>query len=272
MDINDVVNTAKAAKEAGLAIEKYTNNTLEKPTHELGEGLADIFWLIFSPFKAARATLEPKIENLKNKIAKEVEKIPAENLVEPPLNIIGPALEASKFYIEDDTISSMFARLISSSMDITTQGESHPAFIEVIKQLSVFDAKIMKYLFENRGNFGVLSIELNTKTPENPRNGTATVGTNLFPFPEMNFHNYSKYSAALDNLLRLKIIEIDFDRYFLEDYRYEPFESHPYFDFLRLAAKNSKTSDGSEFLSIEDRKGVWGFTSFGFNFAHCCLV
>ncbi|WP_267814141.1 Abi-alpha family protein [Staphylococcus aureus] len=43
--------------------------------------------------------------------------VPENNLQEPQFSLLGPALEASKFYISEKTLSNMFAKLIASSMD-----------------------------------------------------------------------------------------------------------------------------------------------------------
>ncbi|WP_412095180.1 Abi-alpha family protein, partial [Bacillus haynesii] len=55
--------------------------------------------------------------------------MPEENLVEPPLHIIGPTIEASKFYFESDELRSMFSNLIAASIDSETINKTHPAFV-----------------------------------------------------------------------------------------------------------------------------------------------
>ena len=60
---------------------------------------------------------EIDVENLRNSTLQEVATIPPENIQEPPLKILGPALEASKYYIEEEELRSMFAKILSSSFD-----------------------------------------------------------------------------------------------------------------------------------------------------------
>ena len=64
-----------------------------------------------------RAKNEIDVENLRNSTLQEVATIPPENIQEPPLKILGPALEASKYYIEEEELRSMFAKILSSSFD-----------------------------------------------------------------------------------------------------------------------------------------------------------
>lgn len=54
------------------------------------------------------------------KLAKEIQDVVSkniENLQEPSLSIAGPALEASKFYLEEEELRNLFTKLIASSMD-----------------------------------------------------------------------------------------------------------------------------------------------------------
>ncbi len=100
---------------------QFLDNAVSPPAKEIGKTLANIFYTIFS-------SINYNVEKLKIKHAKNLEKyavdiqnelntIPEENLVEPKLSIIGPTLEASKFYIEEEAIRKMFAKLIASSVN-----------------------------------------------------------------------------------------------------------------------------------------------------------
>ncbi|OME86537.1 MULTISPECIES: DUF4393 domain-containing protein [Paenibacillus] len=271
MNIEEIANTVKAAKDAGVPVDKFLDNSFDKPTSELGEGLANLFWLVFSPIHAARASLEPRIHHFRKNLEEKLSKIPSENLVEPPLNIVGPALESAKYYIDDENISEMFAKLISSSMDSRNQNKAHPAFVEIIKQLSPFDASNLKFLVENQNEFGIINIDLYTRHPVSNASGSTTIGLNILPFPGLDFTSQRDYLSSQDNLERLKIIEITFDRHYLEENKYAIFENHPFCQFIRDTASTSEMSDGSEIVGIRDRRGIWGFTSLGRNFATCCL-
>ncbi|MUG44937.1 DUF4393 domain-containing protein [Paenibacillus woosongensis] len=271
MSLEDIVNVTKAAKDAGVPVDKLAYNALEKPTTELGEGLGNLFWLVFSPIHAARASLEPRIKQFRQNLENKLSTIPPENLVESPLNIAGPALEAAKYYIEHESIREMFAKLIASSMDNRIQNRAHPSFIEIIKQLSPFDAENLQFLFDNQGKFGIINIDVDTKHPATKRRGSTTVAFNTLPFPKLDATNQSSYLASIENLERLKIIEITYERYYLEDLKYKIFETHQFCQAVRDMIGSAVMSDGSEIISIQDKKGIWEFTSFGKNFTRCCL-
>lgn len=92
---------------------------------------------------------ERSFETFKNQFEDEISSVPEENLQEPKISLLGPALEASKFYIEEESLSKMFAKLIASSMDDRKNSVTHHSFVEVIKQFSPNDATLLKHLSSN---------------------------------------------------------------------------------------------------------------------------
>ena len=79
-------------------------------------------------------------------ISNAVESVPEEKLVEPKLDIVGPAIEASKYYISNEEIRNMFVKLIGSSINLDTTNQVHHSFVEIIKQLSPLDASNLRVL------------------------------------------------------------------------------------------------------------------------------
>ena len=85
--------------------------------------------------------LELFTEQLKN----NVEKIPEENLMPPPVNIVGPILDdVAKYYHDEEYLRELFSNLITSTMDKTQCVFVHPSYKSIIEQLSSFDATLLK--------------------------------------------------------------------------------------------------------------------------------
>lgn len=105
----------------------------------------DLWYLVFNPITQMadkkRVENEYNINQYRNTLGSMLLNIPEENLQEPPLSIVGPALDASKYYIEEEKLRNMFAKVISSSMDNRISDMVHHSFVEIIKQLSPRDAK-----------------------------------------------------------------------------------------------------------------------------------
>lgn len=87
-----------------------------------------------------------QIEAYAKDIASEVAKIPENSIKEPDYSILGPAFEASTYYVNNETVRGMFAKLVASSVDKRKENVTRSAFVEFIKQMSIIDAGLLKKL------------------------------------------------------------------------------------------------------------------------------
>ena len=155
------------------------------------------------------------LEKYANEVKSGIEKIPEENIQEPKMSVVGPALEASKFYIEEDEIRGMFAKLIASSMDKTQSINIHPSFVEIIKVLSPLDAKNLYSLYHG-GDETISKIRVTNK-----ENGNYTDHFNhiFLGNPECQDNNLIEFS--IDNLIRLKLVDVSYSKYKSDDSLYD---------------------------------------------------
>lgn len=68
--------------------------------------------------------------------------IPEARYIPPPDSIFGRSMVGAGF-ADDPTIMELYANLVTSSMDIETAKYAHPAFIDIIQQISPDEAKIL---------------------------------------------------------------------------------------------------------------------------------
>ena len=164
-----------------------------------------------------RAKNEIDVENLKNSTLQQVATIPPENIQEPPLKILGPALEASKYYIEEEELRSMFAKILASSFDNRKNSVIHPSFVEIIKQLDITDARILQVLKEH--NYVTESPIPCMKAVAKSDDGTKII------FPIIYFIDGSEgideLAPSLTNLERLGLLKIKSDTYVTNDSKYD---------------------------------------------------
>jgi hypothetical protein len=187
-------------------------------------------------------------------------------LIEPPLNIVGPALEASKYYIEYGDIRSMFAKLIASAMNENNKDKAHTSFVEIIKQLSPLDAQNLKYLSQNPispvGQIRMKSVD------EESSNCWVD---NFFPFTNYSLGERTIFSASIENLIRLGLIKINWNNSFTAPKLYDSLLDHPLYkeceDLFKL------NPDHPTFLNnkISLLEGSWFTTDFGILFNRCCF-
>ncbi|MED4887799.1 DUF4393 domain-containing protein [Lysinibacillus fusiformis] len=223
-----------------------------------------------------RAERAYNLEQYKIKIAENVNNIPEENRIEPTLSIIGPALDASKYYIEEEELRNMFAALISSSMDKTLSTFSHPSFVEIIKQLSPLDAQNIK-LFMGQNKFPIATYDLKFSIT-----GKSTYLHHIF-LENSQCDDITQVSSSIANLVRLGLLTVDYNRHIVDLSSYQKFEEHPIYqkmkkDFSSEAFQSQATflsgSLNSDYIkSIEPgiTKGILEITPLGKDFIKTCI-
>ncbi|MGL5902870.1 MAG: DUF4393 domain-containing protein [Cetobacterium sp.] len=196
------------------------------------------------------------VEKYKNDCIRKMSQIPEEKFQEPKLSIAGPALEASKFYIEEEEIRNMFSNLIASSMN-SDYGDIPHSFVEIIKQLSPFDANLFQSLHDDDNTLAEFVLE-------NERHHTYSLFQDIHISP--NFVDFNKNSISLMNLQKQGLIKILYGSYLTKDSAYEVYNhmqneieqgysTLPYVDGLptKLVMKKHKfqlTSLGKRFREI----------------------
>lgn len=135
---------------------------------------------------------EADLKKFETELTNKILEIPKEQIQEPKISILGPALEASKYYFEEDEIREMFSNLIASSMDKTYNDIIQHSFVEIIKQLSPYDAKFLSKIENCIQTYGLKR--------EN------TIFQRIFCITP-DFLNFEKNSIAITNLNRLGLLD-----------------------------------------------------------------
>lgn len=136
------------------SVDNAVKNITDKPTQNIGTTLADIWYLVFGGISQAAEKRKLKysyaLQKFEKELEKEISKIPGQNKIDPDIQVVAPALEASKYCVEKETLRSMFSKLISSSMNIEKEKYSHPLFIDIVKSMSEFDANVFILLLADK--------------------------------------------------------------------------------------------------------------------------
>lgn len=179
---------------------------LAKPTLQpLGEAVAGLIKAItFYPrywSQALDISLVDKVKRFEEKLKQNIEEIRGDRQLPPP-EIVGPSIQALEYKVFDDEISDLFSKLIATSMDVGKKNSVHPAFVDIIKQMTSDEARIIR-LFSKERYQPALSIsedlDISNKMVSKNFNLVAIdAGCDL---PE-------KFKAYLENLERLGLIYI----------------------------------------------------------------
>lgn len=202
-----------------------------------------------------------EVDNLFLKdIATEVSNIPIDQIQEPKLSVLGPALEASKYYIDDEELRSLFAKLIAASMDNSKNEVLQPAFVEIIKQMSPIDAKNLINLYDIKDKQNpIVSIILESKDSKNYKEVF-----DHFYIENIGNISHVRVASSLLNLKRLGLIEINYGVFLSDENRYLSYENHPIINQF----KNEYNDD---LHSIKLKKGLIKITNFGMDFCKICI-
>lgn len=202
-----------------------------------------------------------EVENLFLKdIVTEVSNIPIDQRQEPKLSVLGPALEASKYYIDDEELRSLFAKLIAASMDNSKNEVLQPAFVEIIKQMSPIDAKNLINLYDIKDKQNpIVSIILESKDSKNYKEVF-----DHFYIENIGNISHVRVASSLLNLKRLGLIEINYGVFLSDENRYLSYENHPIINQF----KNEYNDD---LHSIKLKKGLIKITNFGMDFCKICI-
>ncbi|WP_285945772.1 Abi-alpha family protein [Thomasclavelia cocleata] len=132
-------------------IANSAKNITDKPTQNIGTTLADIWYLVFGGISQAAEKRKLKysyaLQEFEKELKEKISKIPEDKLVEPDMQIIAPALEASKYCVEKEELRHMFSNLIISSLNSDYIKIIRPSFTDTLKQLSSYDAKFLHHFF-----------------------------------------------------------------------------------------------------------------------------
>ncbi len=92
-------------------------------------------------------------ERLEEKLRPAIDQVPEENRIAPPSSIAVPIMQHLSYIEDGNILIELFQNLLARAMDKARNSEAHPAFINIIQQLSpdeallLFELKISQFEF-----------------------------------------------------------------------------------------------------------------------------
>jgi hypothetical protein len=267
-DENKIRDAADAVKGVVQAVPIY-QDALQPAVKEVGTALqmvAKTVHIALAPVSALVWGFEQIKEFVSTKVAEKLRHVPPENIATPKPNVAGPALESLKYTGHEETLRDMYANLLAASMDTRTAAGAHPAFVEIIKQLTPDEARLLQ-LFSAPRPLPLIDVRYEYKTPTATKSGGQDV---LVHFSLLGWEAGCELPrltpAYIDNICRLGLAEVPAFFKYTSPGVYEPLESHS--DVL-LAIEHVKTSE--EWKPVINRKGL-KVTALGEQFCRICVV
>lgn len=187
-----------------------------------------------------------------------------ENIVSPEAYIAVPALQYISYCMDNKELRDMYANLLASSMNKVVKNGVHPGFVEIIKQLSPDEAKILKYISKQK------SIPTITLRANKEKGGGIDIIPNFSNAGELvKCEEVLEMDRYFDNLIRLGLIEkAAYSSVLAKDELYKPLEEHEYVQKSIEKLKSLKT----EYNKPELKRSYMSITSFGEQFCNICLT
>ena len=246
-DPKELAEVARAAKDV-----------LPQTVSQADEALSTIVgWfnnVVLYPVKKANISYKYKLECFEDDFRGKVLTIQEGKLCEPNLLIAGPTLEALKYTYDVQELREMYVNLLSSSMNMDYVAIVHPSFVDIIRQLTPDEAKLLN-LLKADGKHAV--VDIRQQLPDD--------GGEVDIIKDFSHISYGvcecpeNIGAYLGNLQRLGIITIPDNRHLSEDAHYDLIRNNP------LIAPY--VSEGKNVF----KKKCLIVTSFGENLLKCCI-
>jgi hypothetical protein len=189
-------------------------------------------------------------------------RIPEDRLQPPPLHVAGPAIQAMLFTEDAPQLRRLYVNLLGTSMDREAVKMAHPAFVDLIRQFSPDEARILKIL---KPTASWPEVDLLAVSPDDAdvfdtvAQHVSTVGEEAgCAYPDLT-------PAYVDNLCRLGITTVPYGGYLDDESLYTALEKHPKF----VAQEKIATQNG-RLLTI--RRSYLTLTDFGKLFWEACVA
>lgn len=234
---------------AGVAVGKelikktsFYDDGLRPVVKETGKALGTIGKAVnmcLSPLAGIIWGYDKVCKYVEKRVSEKLQSVPPEQIQTPKANIAVPTIEGIRTVSDEPVLRELYASLLASSMDKATASGVHPAFAKAIAEMSPDEAKILATLVQE-GAYP--TIDLNEENQDG--RGYVTIATN---FSDISWKAGAEYphmvSTYLENLERLKIIEISVTSRLKDDNLYTDLEQHPAIEYLirtRLTDQNKK--------------------------------
>lgn len=260
----NVGKTVGAIADLAKAVPIY-QDAIQPAAKELGKSLkvvAQAVSVALIPIEGMVWGVEKIKGFVRERVAEKLKNIPPEDVQQPKPQIAVPAVEALRYTGEEPELADLYANLLATSMDKVTAYRAHPGFVDIIKNMSPDEARILKFMVAN-GDQPLINIKLVVNKENHFRITHRHVSLIAIKaacqFPQLAA-NY------LDNLVRLGIIEIPTGSYIINEPIYQEIENYPQVQQI----KNSLViPDGGR---VEFDKSKIELTDFGKQFCRACVV
>lgn len=194
---------------AGLLPKVYEDG-LQESVKEIGSSLHGVVRLALKPVNLAVWSVEQSLEWGARTVADLFtrRKVPEERVQKPAPQLLDGVIRGLQVAGPDPDggLRDMYAALLATSMDSATADDAHPAFAEVIRQITPDEARILNLIKHQRG-FAILQIGYDEIIPSNEDSTTRSESTKTILGRQSGCVRPNSVLTYVENLKRLRIVE-----------------------------------------------------------------
>lgn len=199
-------------------------------------------------------------------LAIKLEDVSPDKIVPPEPYVAVPAFQAISYSMNNNELRNLYANLLAKSMNTDTKDNVHPAFVEIIKQLSPFDAILLNKLTDTKETSFAIS-KIRIEKSESNDEGVDWLNHIIDPIFGVTIVNQKQYALSLENLQRLQLITIDYNRFLSDANEYSRIESSEIVTYCR----SNSSSLHSLYSFLRCKKGILKITTLGKEFNDICI-
>lgn len=263
-DESKIRDTAEAVKGIVQAVPIY-EDAIQPAAKQVGKDLETVA-------KAIHVALEPLAglvwgwDQIKQyfliPVAEKLRHVPPDRITTPSFHVAGPIVEALRFTGHEESLRELYANLLATSLDAETTKNAHPSFVDIIKNMSPDEARIIR-LFATSKSFPLIDLKAKNISEGNYKlllRNYSHIGR------EAACEHQDLVQSYLDNLCRLGLLEIPPGKTLADVAAYEVLESAN-----ELAAlKEQIDADGDHTIDFERKTVVT--TMLGKQFCEACVI
>lgn len=187
-------------------------------------------------------------------------RIPEQRQCDPEPNVAVPAIMQVSYCYDSDELREMYANLLATAMDSLEKSHVHPGFVGIIQQLTPDEAKLLASLPHDQTS---LSPVVDLRRTVQGKTGFITLFRNYSRLCEGICEYPQQGPTYLENLARLKLVEIPDDLHLTDDSPYEALiNSEAVLEVQKSLPPNTH---------LDIHKKVVYLTNFGIEFIRCCI-
>lgn len=238
-----------AAKETGktLSLPFETINTALRPVRTVLLGLNLVF------------------DRLDARLRQKLGETPPEKIVEPPPQVAGPLLLGYGFVEHEPNLRELFEQLLVNAMHADRTALVHPAFVDIVKQLTPAEALIVKLLAQRAQANSLMYPMIELRVTDTNEHYVPGGMLTTLPVEAGVVEDPSKGFDHLDALRRAGVIEFTTNNYMTAPTAYAAFD-----EAVASIRNRAQTTLGEQNKRLEAQRGVIKLTEIGRRFVAAC--